>query len=56
MGFTGQAGDDSYIPVYYFKLIVFTILPLVLALVNLIVWLLINTVKGRDYTKLRSEF
>jgi hypothetical protein len=48
--------DENVTPVYYSKLLIFGILPGILAAVDFIYWFTISTIKGRDYSELRSKF
>lgn len=47
--------DDGPMPVYYQKLVLYGFLPIILAICDYFVWLLICFIKGRDFSQLRSK-
>jgi hypothetical protein len=51
-----MSSAGSAIPVYYFKLLIFGLLPLILALIDFGVWYAVCTIKGRDYSQMKSKF
>jgi hypothetical protein len=46
----GGDPDNLPIPVYYTKLLIFGVLPIFLAFVDITFWLINCTINGRDYS------
>ena len=49
-------GPSIPIPIYYFKLLIFGLLPLFLSFIDIAVWYSICYFKGKNFTELRSKF
>lgn len=47
--------DDGFMPVYYQKLTLFGLMPIILGICDYLVWIVICYVKGRDFSQLKSK-
>lgn len=48
--FMNDGKDNGIMPIYYEKLLMFGLLPMLLAILDFVVWAVICTIKGRNYT------